>query len=469
MPGFIKMGGPTPTCPGSTSNGFRFSGLPALALLSLLTACNIKPVTRINLGTTAQSLRARSLTNERLDWFLATMGEGQQPAWNMQTLALVALYERPNLSIANANYFAAQAGVITALEIPNPKLSLSTAYNATDFIPNPWSIGPTVTFLIRNFFSTHARVAAARQQVMAARLAILSTVWVEWGAVYRAFSGLWASQQFLVLANDQERLAGEIYQATVERYNAGAASATALNLAELAMQKTAFAASTAVLDVRLARTALASAVGLPARALKHVHLDFSMFHRPVHVGSLALDERYALAHRPSVIAARANYYAAQYQLKYEIDRILPSFKIKPGYTYSQGGTGYGLGANAHLPIFNQNQGPIALARARVERAAAEVAHAQEHVLTQIDHAKTYWYASRATLQSAQREVSSARNQEAAAEQAYHAGLIGALRLLGAEQVAAAAEENRLTAKAGERRAIGELEGALHQRLSGNER
>ncbi|MGC9271379.1 TolC family protein [Acidiphilium sp.] len=411
-------------------------------------------------------IQARSFTNKRLNRFLEIMDKGRPIRWDQQNLALVALYERPTLRIADSNYFAARAGLITAREIPNPKLSLNAAYNTTDFIPNPWSIGPTITFLIRNFFATHARVSAAHEKVVAARLAILSTVWVEWDTVYRAYSGLWAALQLRTLANHQALLAQEIYQATLERYRAGAASATALNLAELAMQKAAFAVSTAVLHLRLTRTSLASAVGMPARAIIHVKFDFSTFYRSFRLTNLDSAEHYALAHRPSVLAARAKYYAAQYLLKYEIDRVFPSFKMKPGYTYSQGVTGYAFGANAHLPLFNQNQGPIALAHAQVERADLEVIHSQDHVLSQIDHAKTYLNASLATLRSARREVSFARDQEAAAEQAYDAGLIGALRLLGAEQVAVAAEKNQLTARADERRAVGDLEDALHKSLTG---
>jgi len=434
--------------------------------LSLLSACNTTPLARMNLVKTTKMIQARNLKNRRLDRFLEIMDNGHPIRWNQHNLALVALYERPNLRIAGSNYFAAKAGLITAREIPNPKLSLNAAYNTTDFIPNPWSIGPTVTFLLRNFFATHARVSAAHQKVVAARLAILGTVWVEWDSVYRAYSGFWAAGQLLTLADHEALLAQEVYQATLERYRAGAASATALNLAELAMQKAAFAVSTAALHLRLAQTSLASAVGMPARAIKHVQFDFSSLNRSFRVTNLVSLERYALANRPSIVAARAKYYAAQYLLKYEIDRVFPSFKMKPGYTYSQGVTGYAFGANAHLPIFNQNQGPIALAHAQVERAHLEVIRTQDHVLSQIDHAKTYLHASLATLQSARSEVLFARDQEAAAEQAYHAGLIGALRLLGAEQVAVAAEKNQLTAKADERRAVGDLEDALHKSLTG---
>ena len=120
-----------------------------------------------------------------------------------------------------------------------------------------------------------------------------------------------------------------------------------------------------------------------------------------------------------------------------------------------------LAVSLPLPILNQNQGPIARARAARRVAAAEFLAAQAQVLGQIDQARTDWKASTAELASARRVRASAADVLARRRAEFDAGEIGRLRLLGAEKAFVTAEQGALVASVHQREALGELESALH--------
>src|SRR5579859_4772070 len=75
--------------------------------------------------TTAAALARRSLSDPRLLRFIdAALHRSGDPRWNLDTLTLLALYERPEMPIAKATVKAAEAGEITAAMLPNPALSI---------------------------------------------------------------------------------------------------------------------------------------------------------------------------------------------------------------------------------------------------------------------------------------------------------------------------------------------------------
>src|SRR5204863_2457362 len=101
---------------------------------------------------------------------------------------------------------------------------------------------------------------------------------------------------------------------------------------------------------------------------------------------LASDEarQQALLGRPDILAALADYAAAEASLRIEIAKQYPDIHLTPGYQFDQGEHKWSLGIAAELPVLNQNQGPIAEALARREESAARFAALQAKVLAEID-------------------------------------------------------------------------------------
>jgi outer membrane protein TolC len=249
-----------------------------------------------------------------------------------------------------------------------------------------------------------------------------------------------------------------------QRFAAGMIAAPLLTAGQITAEQARFAATEAARRTSLAMTRLAAAIGMPVAALDGVRLDLAAFDtapRPEDVAALA---RAALIDRPSVRAALEHYRAAQDRFRAAIDRQYPGFTIGPGYHYDQGDNKFLLALSVPLPVFNQNQGPIAIARAERRRAAARFDAAQQRVLAMIDRARADLRTSDAALRSADRSAAGANRSAEAAAQAFRAGASGRLGLLGARQAAIVARQDALTARAQDLAAIGRLEDALHHRF-----
>lgn len=437
------------------------SRLVALLVLPLA-SCATYQARPIHPGTSARALAARSLTDPRLLRFLAIqVHRARPPRWNLETLTLVATYERPQMPLANAQWGEAKAGEITAAELPNPTLSLQPTYNATTPVPSPWKIGPVISFLIRPLAVRPALIAQARAQAQAARESIAVTAWQLRGAVRAALLALWSAQRAAELSRRALVVAHRYQGAVDQRFRAGMVSAAMLTAATLAWQQAQLGVAASERTLRLARTGLATALGLPVQALHDIKLNLRGISHPRRPGKLGPLIHAALIERPDLLAALARYRASEANLRLAIARQYPSIDIGPGDSYDQGDNKFILAVSLPLPIFNQNQGPIAAARAARRAAAVQFMAAQSRVLADIERARTDWRASEAELASARQVRASAANVLTRRRTEFAAGRIGRVRLLGADEAFVQAEQGALAASVHARAALGGLEAALY--------
>jgi outer membrane protein TolC len=434
----------------------------AVLLVLALAGCATYRARPLRPEAAAHALTARRLTNPRLLRFLAIEEHRSgPPRWDLNTLTLVATYERPDRALAAARSGEAKAGEITAAELPNPTLSIEPAYDTTQTVPSPWKVGPIISFLIRAFGVRPALIARARAQAAAAREAIAVVVWKLRGKVRSALIAVWAAQRAEKLSLKMLAVASRYQRAVAQRYRAGMLSAATLTTVTLEQEQAQLEAAGIERRLRLAWTGLATALGLPVGALQGVRLDLRGISRPRRPGKLGPLMHAALLGRPDVLAALARYRASEAALRLAIARQYPSISIGPGYQYDQGKSKFILALSLPLPILNQNQGPIAQARAARRVAAAQFKAAQARVLAQIERAKTDWRCSVAELASAREVRAAAADELSRRRTEFGAGQIGRLRLLGAEEALVKAEQGTLAASVHERVALGELEAALY--------
>ena len=434
----------------------------AVLIVFALASCATYRARPLHPEATARSLAARSLTDPRLLDFLAIeQHRVGPPQWNLETLSLVATYERPDMPLATAQWGEAKAGEVTAAELPNPTLSFQPTYDTTTTILSPWKVGPVVSFLIRAFGVRPALIARARAQAEAAREAIAVTAWQLRGRVRGALLAWWAAQRSAKLSARALAVASRYQGAVAQRYRTGMVSAADLTTATLAQEQAQLESAASERTLRLTRTALATALGLPVAALHHVKLDLGGISHPQRPGMLGPLIHAALIKRPDVLAALARYRASEANLRLAIARQYPSIDIGPGYHYDQGDNKFLLAVSFPLPILNQNQGPIAQARAARRVAAAEFTATQAQALAEIERAQTDWKASAVELASARQVRASATTVLSRRRIEFAAGAVGPLRLLGAEEAFVQAEQGALAASVHERVALGELEAALY--------
>ncbi len=214
-----------------------------------------------------------------------------------------------------------------------------------------------------------------------------------------------------------------------------------------------------------AQSRLAQSLGLSEAALAGQKFKFES---PPHgIGELTSRQarEIALRSRADILAALADYAAAEADLRLEVARQYPDLHLGPGYAWNNGNAGdnqWLLGATLELPILDQNQGPIAEAQARRKLAAAKFVELQSQVIGQIDLALDQVRAARQQLKSGSDLVTIERQQEKSTQAQLAAGAADPLDLLSAQLATANARLTQLDNLTKWQEAVGSLEDAFQR-------
>jgi len=212
---------------------------------------------------------------------------------------------------------------------------------------------------------------------------------------------------------------------------------------------------------------LAASVGVPARALDGAELSVQVFEQPA-AASAAIESdslrRLALTGRSDLQALLADYAAAEAALQLEVARQFPNIVLGPGYTYDQGDNEYTLGISAELPVFQQNQGPIAEAEAKRREAAARFTARQAEIIGDVDRAAAVYEAATQTVTTADALREGADRHRQQVERSFGAGGVDRPTLITTKLELAAIDLSRFDAVVQQRQAIELLEDALQHPL-----
>lgn len=443
---------------------------PTLLLLMLIGACAGYRPEPLSAADQAASIEERTLDNPRLLEFISAEGAPRpmDRGWDLAGLALAALYYHPDLDIARAKLAEARAGVITAGQIPNPSLSFEElSYNASVATPSPWTVAPVINFLIETFGKRQYRTKAASALVDAARADLATVSWHVRGGVRDALLDLWAAQRRLDLLRQRFDLQDRLATLLEHRFAAGAVSALDLARERSNRNRVGLAVREAERQGIEARARLAAAIGIPLPALDGVDIDFVAFENPQQPGADVATgalRRRAVVERSDVQALLAEYAAAESALALEVANQYPNIRLSPGYEYDAGQNKYLLRPAADLPIFNQNQGPIAAAKARRELAAARFTALQTRIIDALDGAAADYRAASRLLDTADALLAGEQARERRVMRSFAAGEVDRPTLLAAQIGRSVAEQSRFDALIRQRRALGALEDALRQPL-----
>ncbi len=221
-----------------------------------------------------------------------------------------------------------------------------------------------------------------------ARLNVLASAWQVRGELRRALVEVAATEQRQKLLQEQVALEQQIVTLLERRREAGAASALEVSATKMALLKAETAAAEAERQVPLARQRVAQALGVPPAALEGVQFaDTLALPAPSRSAEeLAAARRVSLQSRADILGALARYEATEAALQLEVARQYPDFHLGPGYQYDLGENKWSLALALELPVFHQNQGPLAEAEARRREAAAQFIATQARAIAEIDGA-----------------------------------------------------------------------------------
>ena len=446
----------------------------------LLAGCASYHPQPVSPNDNASALDSRTLDDQRLQKFIAVeldrSGKADPPpAWDLSTLTLAAIYYHPDIAIAHAKLVGAEAAVITARQRPNPALSITNVFGqavvAGAAIPAgaaAVTVGPVVDFLIETFGKREDRTARAQHLADSARWDLATAGWQVRAHVRTSLLNLWAAQQRLALTHRQLDLQDQLVGLLEQRLAAGEASSVDVMLVRVARAQITFAVRNLEQTEAVARAELATALGIRVRALEGVDLSFDAFGHPPPIpakpdtGKL---RREALTKRTDVRASLQEYDAAQSALQLQIANQYPNITLSPGYNYDFGVNKYmlGLGTDS-LPIFHQNQGPIAEAFASRQQAAANFTALQAQIIGAIDQAAAAYRSATRSVTTGDALLADDERRERQVASQFRAGQVDRVTLVTAELGVAATAVSRFDAVAQQRQAIGALEDALQQPL-----
>ncbi len=437
----------------------------SISLLCLVAGCARFEHQPLSPAETAGKLESRSLDHPALKSFLEqnlhhALAEWPAPSWDSQMLTLAAFFYHPSLDVARAQWAVAQAGTITAGERPNPTLNVTPGYDTTTLTPSPWIPLGFLDIPIETAGKRGYRIAQAVRLSEAARLNIASVAWQVRSGVRKSLVDLNAAREAEALLREQQSFQAENLRLLEGQHEAGAVSAFEVAQAGIALDSSRLALRDAERQSAEGRVQLAGALGVPAGTLEGMKFAFDGLDRLPDEAALADARRQALLNRSDVLGALAEYAASQVALQLEIVKQYPDIHLGPGYQYDQGDSKWSLSITVTLPIFNQNKGPIAEAKAKRAESAARFEALQAGVLSEIERAVAGYRAALKKRADADDLLARLQKQEQRSRAMFDAGEISKAELVALRLQLSASALARLDALVKSQQALVQLEDAL---------
>ena len=442
-------------------------------LLNLaLTSCAEFRDKPLNPADSAAQLEQRDLSSPALRAFIEN-GRRQEidwplPAWNIDNLSLAAIFYHPDMAVARALADATTATNITAAQRPNPTLNTAPSYlTHLASAVLPWYEVSTLNIPIETAGKRGFRMQKSAHLSDAARFRLSDTAWQVRGRLRLALLETFIATEAERLLQQQLGIQQEISERLEQEFSVGEITRPELLRVQLTLNQMQINFSSAQKRKAESRVMLAGAIGLPVAALTGIVIDFSGFAQAPVFADLPLSslKKIALQQRPDVLAALAEYAAAQSALQLEIANQYPNIQANPGYAWETGENLWSLGATVQLPLFHQNQGAIAEAEAKREEMAQRFEALQMRVIGDIDRAQAGLAAVLAKRQLADKQMEIQQDNLLAAQALLNAGDTDRLSLLATQLESSIAKRARLDVLGENQQALNALEDSLRYPLA----
>lgn len=450
------------------------TAVPLIALLGaalLFAGCVHYQPRPLAPAQTEDRFNCRALADVGLKAFIKTnapevANEWPRRSWDLTGLTLVAFYYHPSLEVARSQLGVAEAGVITAGGRPNPSVSIAPGY--TDSPESPWLFSLSFDIPVETAGKRGYRIAQAKQLSRAVQLQVAETGWGVRSGVRSALL------EHLLTLREGELLQIEISARSnvvhlmERRFAVGEISRTEVDAARTELVRVRVALRAAEGRVQESRAGLATAVGLTPAALEGVVLDWPDFEKLPGEQTLSGEavQTAGLLNRLDVRRALTEYGAVEAALRLEVAKQYPDVHFSPGYSFDDGANKYKLGLTVTLPLLNQNQGPIAEAQARREKAAADFLALQAKVIGELHKARARFQSALAELKEVETSLTEIQDRaEKLTQRAVELGEADRLALASVRLQRLVVARARLDALRRAQTALGALEDAVQRPLA----
>jgi cobalt-zinc-cadmium efflux system outer membrane protein len=446
----------------------RVSCLLAASMLSSCAKYHARPLQAKNLE---REYHARSLDDPTLHKYVESNIGATQMAWppqslDLKTLTLVGYYYSASLDVARAQLSAAEAGIQAARARINPGLVASGGYDRNPESHFDRSIGPM--FTLETAGKRGYRILRAEAEAESARNGLAEASWQLRSGVRAAFVNHLLAIARLELLEREAEVRREIVEMFDRRVAVGEAARPELDIYRVDLITVNAALRRARGDVSQTRASLASAVGVPSEVLSAVTWTAPGFESPAQPEAVPINavERAGVLHRADLRRSLSDFAAADVSLRLELARQYPDVVLSPAYDFEEAFARYVLSATLEpLALFHRNQGPIAVAVAQREEAAAKFEALQARAIGEMETALIRYRAAFEQWQEAGDQLTTVqRDREEAARRALAVGEGDRLAVATARLETVTAARTRLDALAEVQTAMGALEDAMQQPL-----
>jgi outer membrane protein TolC len=443
--------------------------------LALLGACvSVPPPAPLAPGDTLQAFAARRLEVPGLP----PAAEG----WSRAQWLTAALTLNPQLAEERAQLEAVIAAERTAAEYPNPNMQLFGEYLTAAAQSAAWLYGVSLDFLLRE---PGARGRARQQAALESALAqsdLSESIWQVRDALRLALLDAACAHDEGALLDELVSARQALLRSDRTRLALGDIGRPLLLTDELELARAEQRQREARTRATDAVARLASAVGVPAAAVREVPLRWSDWNAIANLQTEGA-ERWrseALIARPQIVHALRAYDLTEIALRGEAAKRWPQLHVTPAYAWGGGGlrdadtlnsnieSESALGVSFELPIFNQHQGAIGEAVARRTLAAEHLRAVQADIFGQIDRAEAAWPQAIQAWSNTQQLAELASHQQQAEARALSAGESERGSLITAQVAAIEARLAVLQAAYSAQLAFGTLEDAYRRPLTADE-
>jgi outer membrane protein TolC len=448
--------------------------IAAAVLLAAFVGCATPEPPPLDPERFEAEFRGRSLSDPGLREFMeSNLGTKLDPfppsSWNLRSLTLAAFYYHPDLDVARARLGIVRAGIRSAQALPNPTagIDLEKVTNPTKGI-TPWVYGFSLSVPLDTLWKRGYRIDQAERLTDQARLELALVGWHVRSRLRAALLDSLFSRAELELRQREVSVRADVAQAQTRRLAAGAVFRLDVTKAEAELASSRAAVRAAEGQAEESRVALASALGIPLRALQGATFAWQNLDQPPPSENLLPEdlEKASLANRADLGAIRAEYDASLAALKLEYAKRYPDVALAPGFLNDQGDHKVTLGLSFTLPLLDQNQGPIAEAEARRKEVAARFRALQADVLGQMESGLARYRLALSELEENGKTIASLDLQEKATRRAIEVGAEDRVALTGIQLSKVVGEESRLAALRKTQAALGLLEDAFQRPLAG---
>lgn len=439
----------------------RFLLLLALAGCSGLESRPLDPV------RSEQEFRARRLDDPGLASYLQAHQVAPGP-WTLEALTLAAFYYHPDLDVARARAAGARGAETSAGAWPNPVLNadLEKVLGSVGPGVSPWVYGFNLQMPLDFLWKRGYRVDEARARTVAGRFELGEVAWQVRRRLRAALLDEVLARREVLLRQAELTLRQDLATTAARLQASGEASRLETDRAQAELAAARAALEEVQGRAAATRAVLASAIGVPLRALETAVLEWPGLDALPEPAALSAEtlQQVGLLNRLDVRRGLAEYAAAEAALGLELVKRYPDLTLGPGYLFDQGDRKFTVGLSISLPIFNQNAGPIAEAEARRKEAAARFLAIQARAIGEFEEALVRLRANLRQASSLKDASDAVARRLEGVRRAVDLGEADRVTLLGVQLERAVVEFARFEAHRRSQEALGALEDALQHPL-----